>query len=297
MDEGDDRGRTLVTAALLGGAGYLGYRLYVQEKLKAALYAEAQAQLAKNPGMSIKDAMTNAAAGACTAVAAVYKVPPSAGAPMCQGLAVVATKAVELAGKGAIIAGKAIGKGTVAATKAVGHAGAVVGKGVATGAKAVAYTAPKAVIGGTVNTADKYLSKLATTVLPTKLISKITPKPIKQVATVTKKVVKKVLCLGIFCGLDGLQDVGELAYRDQVEGALGRRGRPGRNPLRNVQRARAPRQLGALPSPFVVMARSQGPAVGAAALPRVRVAGRSRPGRQGRGGVDGAAFYEGLLGR
>lgn len=132
-DQGDDRGRTLLTAGVVGVGGYLAYKWWVEQRLKEALFADAQKQLQKNPGMSIKDAMTNAAAGACTVAASVYKIPPAAGAPMCQGLAVVATKAVELGAKGALIAGKAIGKA----------------------AKAVGYTAPKKVIGVTKKVAKK----------------------------------------------------------------------------------------------------------------------------------------------
>lgn len=295
MDERDDRGRTLVTAGVVGVGGYLAYRWWVHERLKAALLADAQRQLAANPGMSIKDALTNAGAGACVAVAAAkLKMPPEQSGPMCKGLAVVATKAVELGAKGAVIAGKAIGKGTVAATKAVGKAATVVGKGVATGAKAVAYTAPKKVIGGTVNTADKLVTKAVKAVIPDvveKAIAKAVPKPVAKAATTAKKVAKKVLCLGIFCGLDGLEDPDAAAYRDQVDRQLG----PGRvNPLRRVQRARAARR-GA--NPFALAALEPMPAVGAASRPSVRVALRSPGRRQARTPARGAASYERLLRR
>ena len=291
-DQGDDRGRTLITAGVVGVGGYLAYKWWVEQRLKDALLADAQKQLAKNPAMSVKDALTNAAAGACTVAASVYKIPPAAGAPMCQGLAVVATKAVELGAKGAIIAGKAIGKGTVVATKAVGKAATVVGKGVATGAKAVAYTAPKKIIGGTVNTADKLITGAVKAVIPDvveRAISKVVPKPVAKAASVTKKVAKKILCLGIFCGLDGLEDVDATAYRDRVDLELagGRR-----NPMRRVQRTRGDRRGG---NPFALAALETMPAIGAAARPSVRAAGRSQGRRQVRPPLAGAALYERLL--
>jgi hypothetical protein len=188
---GGDPIRTLIVVGGLGAGAYFGYRWWQREQVKAALLAEAERLKAQ--GMSTKDAITNAAAGACTAAASAAHIPNPG--PLCKGAAIVAIKAAELTAKGAIIAGKAIGKGAIATGKAIGK-----------GTKAVVYTAPKAVIGGTVNTADRLLTKAVTVAIPKpvqKLISKVVPKPVKTVAKVTKKVVKKALCLGIFCGLEG----------------------------------------------------------------------------------------------
>lgn len=251
----------------LGAAGYFGYRWWQREQVKAALLAEAEKLKAQ--GMSTKDALQNAAAGACVvAAAAKLKIPPAQAQPMCMGAAILAYKAAELTAKGAVIAGKAIGKGTVAATKAVGKATVATGKAIGKGTKAVVYTAPKKVIGGTVNTADRLVTKAVTLVVPkpvAKVISKITPKPIKTVAKVTKKVVKKALCLGVFCGLEGAD-----GYEAALSGAapLAARRAPGRR------------------APVLVAARR--PAVRAAGRSPVRGAQAHRPA--------GAAYYARLLG-
>lgn len=270
---GGGRGRdplgTLIVVGGLGAGAFFGYRWWQREQAKAALLAEAERLKAQ--GMSTKDALLNAAAGACTAAATAYKI-PGAG-PMCQGAAIVALKAAELTAKGAIIAGKAIGKGTVAATKAVGKATIATGKAIGAGTKAVVYTAPKKVIGGTVNTADRLLTKAVTMAIPkpvARVISKVVPKPVKKVAAVTKKVVKKALCLGIFCGLDGI-DVYEQALANAA---------PRANPLTHRVATRPP-----VANPF----RAHGRALA------VAPAGRSRRRRTRTAPARGAAYYASLL--
>lgn len=266
----------------LGVAGYFGLQWWRREQVKKALLAEAARLQAK--GMSLEDSLTNAAAGACVIAAAAYKIPPAQAGPICNGAAIVAMKAAKLVGKGAIIAGKAIGKGAKVvghdvkvATKAVGHAGAVVGKDIGKGAKAVAYTAPKKLIGGTVNTADKLLGKVP----GAKLLGKVPG------AKTVHKVVKKALCLGIFCGLDGIED-----YRAGVDQALAALPRQRRNPMAAYARAR--------PSggnPFQRHAGAAARPVGAAGAPGVRRAALSRPGRGGRPTLDaGVVYYARLLG-
>lgn len=236
----------------VGAAGYLGYRWYQREQVKAALLAEAERLKAQ--GMSMKDALQNAAAGACTAAAvAKLHIPAAQAQPMCMGAAVIAYKAAELTAKGAKIVGKAVGKGAV-------KTGKVIGKG----AKFVGYTAPKKVIGGTVNTVDRLLSKAVPKPVA-RVVSKITPKPVAKVAKVTKKVVKKALCLGVFCGLEGAD-----GYEAALAGAapVAARSAPGRRP------------------PLLVAARR----------PAVRAARRfpARGGQARRAG--GAAYYARVLG-
>ena len=156
----------------LGAAGWYGYRSWQRQKMQAA--AVAAAEEARASGMTLKDGLTTAAATACKVVGSVYGVPPKASGPICGGLAKFAVASTEATIKGAVIAGKAIGKGAAAA-----------GKGIGKGAKAVAYTVPKKVIGTTVT---KSIDATVGRVLPKK----------------ASKVVKKALCLGIFCGLEGL---------------------------------------------------------------------------------------------
>jgi hypothetical protein len=170
-------------------------------------------------------------------------MPPTVAGPVCTGAARVLIAGGEAAAKGAKIAGKAIGKGVVAG-----------GKGIGTGAKFVAYTAPKKVIGGAVNA----------TVNAT--IGRVIPKK-------AAKVVKKVFCLGIFCGVDGLSG---LDYRDAIDSALGDTAAAGRNPF---GRARAGGRLH--PNPFAAHARASGALVGGAVARGVLRAGRSSSGRAG----------------
>jgi hypothetical protein len=200
----------LVVGGGLAAAGYFGYRYWQREQMKAATLAEAARLQAA--GMGLKDSITEAAATACKIAGAAYGVPPQASGPICGGVAKLAIAGAIAAGKGAVIAGKAIGK-----------AGAVVGKDVGKGAKFVAYTAPKKVIGTAVT---KSIDATIGHVLP-------------KSAT---KVAKKVLCLGIFCGLEGIDD-----YRAAYTAALAdvapsplaraRRGPAGPNPFRRLERA------------------------------------------------------------
>jgi hypothetical protein len=231
----------LLVGGGIGVAGYFGWRWWQREQVSAALAAEAARLQAQ--GMSLKDSITSAAAGACTAAAAAYKMPPTVAGPLCAGAARVLIAGGEAAAKGAAIAGKAIGKGA-----------AVVGKDVGKGAKFVAYTAPRKVIGGAVNA----------TVNAT--IGRVIPKK-------AAKVVKKVFCLGIFCGVDGLSG---LDYRDAIDSALGDTAAAGRNPF---GRARAGGRLH--PNPFAAHARIPGDLVGGSVARGVLRAGRSPSGRAG----------------
>jgi hypothetical protein len=238
----------LLVGGGLGVAGYVGWKYWQREQVKAATLAEA-ARLQAG-GMSVRDAITNAAAGACTAAAGVYKMPPTVAGPLCKGVAVLAIKGAELAAKGAVIAGKVVGKGVAAGGKAVGK-----------GAKFVAYDAPKKVIGTTVNAAVN-----AT-------IGHILPKK-------ATKIVKKVFCLGIFCGLDGV-DVYDRALGADAGRARARRAARPSNPF--AAHARALGGLGDVaargPNPFAARARGPRGLVGGAVARGVLRAGRSSPRR------------------
>lgn len=224
-------GSTLLGAAGLATVGYYGYRYWQREQMRAATMAEAARLQAA--GASVKDAITEAAATACRATGVTYGIPPAASGPICSGVAKVAIAGAIAAGKGAAIAGRAIGKGTVAA-----------GKGIGKGAKFVAYTAPRKVIGGGVNTAVN-----AT-------IGKVLPKTATKVA-------KKVLCLGIFCGLEGID------YNSVLGDAAP-------SPF-----ARARRASPSGPNPFHALARAELAPIGGAVARGVLRAGRRRGDRPG----------------
>lgn len=219
----------LLVGGGIGVAGYFGWRWWQREQIRLATLAEA-ARLRATQGMSLKDSIRTAAAGACTATAAGYGMPPAAAGPLCTGVATIAIAAGELGIKGAKIASKAIGKGVVSA-----------GKGIGRGAKFAAYTAPK------------------------KVISKVVPK--------AGKVAKKVLCLGIFCGVEGL---GEVDYRAAISSALGDTAAAGpRNPFGRARAGGGQRR----PNPFAAHAAAPAGLVGAAVARGVLRAGRSPSGR------------------
>jgi hypothetical protein len=204
----------------LGAAGYYGYRSWQRSQMQAA--ATAAAEEARANGMNLKDGITTAAATACKMVGSVYGVPPSASGGLCGGLAKIAYATTEATVKGAVIAGKAIGKGAAAA-----------GKGVGQGAKFVAYTAPKKVIG------------TAVTKSVNATIGRVLPKS-------ASKVVKKALCLGIFCGLEGVDD-----YRTAVDAVLAD---AAPNPFARARAGYRPSG----PNPFAIHARRPMGVVGAA---------------------------------
>jgi hypothetical protein len=231
----------LVVGGGLAAAGYFGYRYWQRQQMAAA--AVAAAEEARARGMSLKDGLTTAAATACKMVGSAYGVPPSASGPLCGGLAKLAVATTEATIKGAVIAGKAIGKGTVAA-----------GKGIGKGAKFVAYDAPKKVIGTAVT---KSIDATIGHVLPKS----------------TSKVVKKVLCLGIFCGLEGIDD-----YRAAYSAALAD---VAPSPF---ARARRPGPSG--PNPFHRLARTPLAPVGGSVARGVLRAQRLPP----RPGIRGPAF-------
>lgn len=206
--------RVLVVGGGLAAAGWFGWRYWQREQMRAATLAEAARLQAS--GMGLKDSITEAAATACKVAGAAYGVPPSASGPICGGVAKLAIAGAIAAGKGAVIAGKAIGK-----------AGAVVGKDIGKGAKFVAYTAPRKVIG------------TAVTKSIDATIGHVIPKS-------ASKVVKKVLCLGFLCGLEGLEGLDD--YRAAYDLALAdaapspfararRAGPAGPNPFRRLERA------------------------------------------------------------
>ncbi len=223
--------RALVVGGGLAAAGYFGWRYWQREQMKAATLAEAARLQAA--GMGLKDSITEAAATACKVAGAAYGVPPSASGPICGGVAKLAIAGAIAAGKGAVIAGKAIGKGTVAA-----------GKGIGKGAKFVAYTAPRKVVGTAVT---KSIDATIGHVLPKS----------------ASKVVKKVLCLGFLCGLEGLDDYRaayDLALADAAPSPFGRarRGRGGPNPFRKLERAHLAPVGGAVARGVLRAGRSQG---------------------------------------
>lgn len=126
---------TLLPVVALAGGAWAAYEfLYkpwkIRHDLEALTNAQINANLAK--GMSLTEAADNAVAGACVAGAAVYKVPPEVSASICKGVGVLAVAGAKEAVKGAVIAGKVVGKGVA---KAAG--------GVKTAAKAVGSTAKK----------------------------------------------------------------------------------------------------------------------------------------------------------
>jgi hypothetical protein len=165
----DDNRDQLVKLLLVGGAGFAAYKLlYVPYAFKQEVLrrTEEEARALAAKGMGLEEATQKALAGACIGVAAVYKVPPSVSAGVCQGVGVLAEKTLKATAKGAIIAGKAIGSGVKTGVLAVGSGvktGVLaVGSGVKTGAKAVgtgakfvSYTAPKEVLKFTAYTAPK----------------------------------------------------------------------------------------------------------------------------------------------
>lgn len=279
---------SLLVLAGLGGAGYFGLQWWRREQVKKAVLAEAARLQAQ--GMSLEDSLKQAAGAACMAAGSLYRVPPSVSGPICSAAAQVALQSAKLTIKGAMIAGKAVGKagavvgkGAAAAGKAVGKGAAAAGKAVGTGAKAVAYTAPKKVIGGSVNKVDK-----VATAIVSKTIGKIAPKPVKKVAAAVHKVAKKAACLGIFCGVEGLGDAD--GYRSALEAALGDAGAArARNPF--GVHGRHHRAAPTSPSPFARIPKTRAGLVGGAAAPGVRAAGRfgRRPGFASI--ADGPGYY------
>jgi hypothetical protein len=213
----------------LGAAGYYGYRYWQRQQMAAA--ATAAAEEARASGMSLKDGITTAAATACKMVGSVYGVPPSASAGLCGGLAKIAYATTEATVKGAVIVGKVVGKGAAAA-----------GKGIGKGAKFAAYTAPKKVIG------------TAVTKSIDATLGKVLPKSASKVA-------KKVLCLGIFCGLEGLD------YPAAVDAVLAD---VAPSPLARARRLPSPSG----PNPFRALGRPPAHVIGGSVARGVRRAAR-----------------------
>lgn len=296
----DSQRDNLVKVAVVGGAGFAAYEFlykpYAQRK-----ELERLTQLAiLSQGKSLTESTQDAIAGACMAAAAAkLKMPPELAASSCKGIGVLATKGIQLAAKGAVVVGKGIGKGTVAAvkgvgkgtvaaTKAVGKVGAAGGKAIAKGTVAVVYKAPKAVIGTTVNTADRLVTGAVKMVIPKpvqQIISKALPAPVKKAASITKKVVKKTLCLGVFCGLDGVDDDASLAYFSQLA------------PQSHARAMLSQLAAADRPNPLAVHAHQfRARAVPSRQAPRLRTLPKSAAGalsvrRQGVAAPAGAAFY------
>jgi hypothetical protein len=128
----------LAQLAALAGAGLAGYfLLYVPWAQRRALEELTRAAILANQakGMGVADAAAHAIAGACTAGAAVYKMPPAVAGPLCQGVGLVAVKGAQAAAKGAVIVGKLTGRGAKAVGQGVGKGASAVGKGVGKGAR------------------------------------------------------------------------------------------------------------------------------------------------------------------
>jgi hypothetical protein len=173
----------IVKVALAGAAAFAAYKfLYepyaIKQRLQAELVAQTQANLAK--GMTLEDASTAAVSGACQAVAAFYKIPPSSSGGVCKGIGALATYTTKLTLKASLAAAKLAGRGAKAAVLGVGKgvkAGVV---GVGKGVKFAAYTAPKKVI-----TTGASVVKFASYTAPKKVITggaKAVGKGVKSVA-------------------------------------------------------------------------------------------------------------------
>lgn len=123
----DDDRVALVAKIVLGGAAVWGayHFVYVPWQVGELTRATAAANVAK--GMSLTDAANAAVAAGCVAGSAVFGAPPTVSAGICKGLAPLAVAGAKEAVKGAVVAGK------------------VIGKDAAKGARVVASTAKKAV--------------------------------------------------------------------------------------------------------------------------------------------------------
>ena len=130
----------LVQLAALAGAGLAGYFLLYQPwAQRRALEELTRNAIAANraKGMGVADAAAHAIAGACTAGAATYKMPPAVAGPLCEGVGLVAVKGALAAAKGAVIVGKFTGRGAKVVGKGVGKGAKVVGRGIGKAAKSV----------------------------------------------------------------------------------------------------------------------------------------------------------------
>lgn len=123
-----------VLQIVVAGAGALGfYHLWwvpYQARLEVERLALAAASANLKKGMGAEEAVQKALAGACTAGAMVYKVPPSVAGPLCSVAGVLAEKLGKAVGKEAIAGAKKVGAGTKVAAKAVGHSAKVAVKSV-----------------------------------------------------------------------------------------------------------------------------------------------------------------------
>ena len=116
-----------------GGAALGFYHLWwlpYQARLEVERLALAAAAANVKKGMGAEEAIQHALAGACTAGAVAYKVPPSVSGPLCSAAGVVAEKLGKAIGKGAIVGAKKLGTGTKTAAKAVGKTTKTAAKGV-----------------------------------------------------------------------------------------------------------------------------------------------------------------------
>lgn len=128
-------------AAVGAGAAYkFLYLPYAAKKEMERLAALKAAELAKSGGGG--SALANVLGEACMQAAELAHIPPAMASLSCKGAGLLATKGLELAGKGALAVGKGIGKGAVV----VGKGAAAAGKAVGEGAAFVAYKAPKAAV-------------------------------------------------------------------------------------------------------------------------------------------------------
>ncbi len=115
----------LLPIVVAGGAAAALYWFLLRPWIiQQELAEQAKKQIAAGvaSGMSLTDAADKAVGAACVAVSTVYKVPPSASGPICQGVGVLAVAGAKEAVKGAVIAGKVVGKETAKGAKAVAGA-------------------------------------------------------------------------------------------------------------------------------------------------------------------------------
>jgi hypothetical protein len=115
----DDDRVALVAKLVLGGAALWGayHFVYVPWQVGELTRATAAANVAK--GMSLTDAADAAVAAGCIAGAAAFAAPPTVSAGICKGLAPIAVAGAKEAVKGAVVAGKVIGKDAAKGAKVV----------------------------------------------------------------------------------------------------------------------------------------------------------------------------------
>jgi hypothetical protein len=114
----DDRLALVAKLAIAGAAAWAGYQfLYVPWRVGELTRQQAAANVAR--GMNLTDAANAAVAAGCVAGSAVFGAPPMVSAGICKGLAPLAVAGAKEAVKGAVVAGKLLGKETAKGAKVV----------------------------------------------------------------------------------------------------------------------------------------------------------------------------------